>query len=145
MTSAFSYSEDLADKLYSMDDPRLEDPEAAADQKAYTRLFFEYLCRALENGKPLIELPYNPYLAWLLSLFIDHAGKEDGAKFLVVSFFHSDKDLQKRLGQNAGLAINMQLITLKAMLNDPLIKKIEIPIDAVITDAFMKGLMQENG
>jgi hypothetical protein len=126
-----------------MDNPSLDDPDNLPDQKTYTNLFFKYLGEALEQGKPIIELPYNPFTGFLLSFFKSNIEDKKAANIMVVSFFHTDHDVQTRGDEYGKIALEMKFQVINSMITYPFIKKIEIPIDEVVTGDFLKGLMNE--
>jgi hypothetical protein len=141
LISSYSYAEEIEDKLYFMDDPRLEDYDNLPDQKTYTDLFFKYLGEALEKARPIIELPYNPYTGFLLSIFKKTVERNKASNILAVSFFHPDSEVQGRADEYSKFALDMKFETINSMIAYPYIKKIEIPIDEVITGDFLKNQM----
>jgi hypothetical protein len=143
LTSSYSYDKETEDKVYYMDDPRLDDPDKLPDQKTYTALFFKYFGEALEKGKPVIELPYNPYMAFMLSHLKAELESHKAANILAVSFFHSDSEVQARGDKYGKIALEMKFQIINSMIAYPFIKKVEIPIDEVVTGDFLKDLMKE--
>jgi hypothetical protein len=126
-----------------MDDPRLDDPDHLPDQETYDKLFFQYLGEAVEKGKAIIELPYNPYMAFLLSGLTTDVEKRKITNILTVSFFHSDQDIESRSDTYREFALEMKFQAIDSMIRYPFIKKIEIPLDEVLTGDFFRELMQE--
>ncbi|MDR1249412.1 MAG: hypothetical protein LBK63_08940 [Treponema sp.] len=144
LTSSYSYAEDIEDKVYYMDDSRLDDPDDLPDQETYRKLFFQYLCEALEKGKAIIELPYNPYMAFLLSVFKTEIEKRKLTNILTVSFFHTDQDIESRADEYREAALEINFQAMASMIKYPFIKKIELPIDAVLTGDFLRDLMKDS-
>jgi hypothetical protein len=126
-----------------MDDPRLDAPDNLPGQKTYAKLFFQYLGEALEKGKALIELPYNPFTAFMFSLVKDKVERNKATNILAVSFFHTDQDVETRAGEYGKAALEIKFQVIESMIQYPFIKKIEIPIDEVVTGDFMRDLMRE--
>jgi hypothetical protein len=143
LTSSYSFAKDIEDKVYYMDAPRLDDPDHLPDEATYRKLFFQYLEEAVEQGKAIIELPYNPYMAFLLSGFTTEVEKRKITNVLTVSFFHSDQDVQSRADIYREFALEMKFQAIASMIRYPFIKKIEIPLDEVLTGDFLRDLMKD--
>jgi hypothetical protein len=138
--NAFAYAEDLADKVHVLEAGVLDEPSDMGDRKKYARAFLDHLSAVFSKRKPVIELPYNPYIAFLVSIFRAKAGVN--TKVLVLSFFHEDEAVENRAMEYRGFALDLKFHLLKSMLDYPFIKKIEIPLDEAITQKYIKKLLR---
>jgi hypothetical protein len=76
---------------------------------------------------------------------IEYCKNKDATQWLALSFFHTDEDITEWTENQKDIFINIKFTIIESMISYPFIKKIVIPIDAEITEQFIKDLMKTNG
>lgn len=132
-----SYAPTTLERVAFMNDPGLEDPRVMEDREAYTMVIIKDLALAMAEIKPIIELPYNSYIAFCIAAYIKRAQAEIPIdRFFQLSFFHNDEDTLKCIPERPYYCLQEKEFLIESMLNFHDIKKIEIPYGDIITDTF---------
>jgi len=141
---SFEFDKQVDDSIIKVFDELLYNPERFKSAEEGSAHFSALMYRLMDMKSNLVLMEFNPSLALGLETAAKEFGKRWGTRWLVLSFFHSDEDTLK-LPQTDDYADSLEQKAdwLLAMNNVPFVKKVEIPLDAVITEEDIRGWFKE--
>jgi hypothetical protein len=142
--SAAMYRLSPALEMYRFRDTRFNDFSTYLDVKTFVPVFNENFEKAIQSGMPIITMPYTPHMAKVLQVCLQkyYSGFLDN--WLCASFFHDDADTAKITFANGESPLEYKAVLLDSLLTFPLIKKIEIPYDSLITYPSLYQLIEDS-
>jgi len=132
---SFEFDKQLEDGIVKVIDDRLYHPDKFKDNEEANAVFNALIWRLVDMENNLVLMEFNLPLAKGLEDAAKMFRQKYGSRWLALSFFHSDEDtlkLPKPDGTDYADILEQKLDWIMAMNDVPFVKKIEIPLDAVI-------------
>ncbi|MDR3275756.1 MAG: hypothetical protein LBT11_00870 [Treponema sp.] len=153
---SFEFDDAMEDAIFRLANKQNYRMELWKDMKAAERFFYDAVGEILESKRTTVLLGANPFLLKWLHTAGEGLAEERGCKWLFVSFFHSDEDTAQLepaltltlepnpvLTRTGETALDQKAGTLLAMAALPFVKKVEIPLDKIITEQYLQELFEE--
>jgi hypothetical protein len=143
---SFELDKDLDDGIVKVIDERLYHPDLFKDSEEANAVFSAIMYKLMEMENNVVLMEFNVPLAKGLAAAAKEFYERYGSRWLCLSFFHSDEDtlkLPKTGGDQYADVLDQKLDWVLAMTEVPFVKKVEIPLDAVITAEDLKGWFKE--
>jgi hypothetical protein len=158
---SFEFDDALEDKLFKLEDKRFYDIAVLKSLKTLedmNQLFHAATKDILSSGRNTVLLGANPAILLGLHGLGNLLEEENGHQWLFFTFFHSDDDtalldplpLDPDETEAPGAApaetiLEQKMKCLLAMTYMPFVKKVEIPLDTVITEKYLQELFEQYG
>lgn len=143
---SFEFDNQVDDGIVKVFDERLYNPSKFKNSEEASAVFTAVMNRLMEMKNNTVLMEFNVPLANGLAMAAEEFNKRWGSRWLCLSFFHSDEDtlkLPKTGGDCYADVLEQKLDWIMAMNEVPFVKKVEIPLDAVITAKHLRDWFKE--
>jgi hypothetical protein len=133
---AASYAYSPALDIYHLSDERLNKISSYIDLNTFMGIFNTNFEIALNSESPIITIPYTHLMAKVVQSCLEKYFASCLDEWFQIAFFHNDREtrmLDTAKKAKKGESLEYKLTLLKDMLDFPHIKRIEIPIDILLT------------
>jgi hypothetical protein len=131
------YDSKIREFITFITDARLEDMELMSNLETCRSIATMDLLNALMEPKPIIEVPYSPFVAACVTACIKAVQlRMPRDRYYQYAFFHNDEETLKCIPERPAYCLQKKEKLIETMLLFPDINKIEIPYDALITEKF---------
>jgi hypothetical protein len=138
-----SYAPNLKKQMYSIEDNRLCDPKQKKKLKNMISIFSDKIYEAIGSKKDVIKLQFNPFVALLLDDFIKMLKKDKQIKWLVLSFFHKEREIKQTIVDSSENLVLLSTALFNEMTVFPFIQKYHVPVGYEIDRQYLKRLLEE--
>jgi hypothetical protein len=145
---SFEFDEEMEGVVYKFNGERLYNLKNTPDKynsDTVSALFTEEMNKLIDSGLTTVFVKYDWNILDGLKRVADDYNRLFASRWVFVSFFHDDKDTLKLPVSGPPYAgpIDQKADWLLDMAELPFIKKVEIPLDTVLTWDYIKELFQE--
>jgi hypothetical protein len=144
---SFEFDEELEEGVYKFSYERmykLRDETDNFNSETVSALFTEDMNTLVADGRTTVFVKWDKDILEGFKRAADDYDQYFASRWVFVTFFHDDEDTRKLPASNPanGDSLDGKAEWLLAMAETPFIKKVEIPLDKVLTLDYIKELFQ---
>ncbi|MDR0474896.1 MAG: hypothetical protein LBH43_14625 [Treponema sp.] len=143
--SIFDFIPSLSNEIYYFNDSKFVIVNKDTNIDEHAKLFVDYLKKGLLSNHTIFVLDFNPANAFCVYILTVLAPENYPIKQHSISFFHDDNTTSHLSSDDGASILDLKSNILVDMLDFPYIKKIEIPINSLLTKENILEMLEDKG